>query len=1527
MKKFILLFTFLVIGLLGFGQTTLTSGDIAILEMNADDSDNFAFIVLTDITSGTDVKFTDNGWKSDNTWRTGEGVITWSTTSIVNCGTIVHINNISSGTISATSGTTVKTSGSFNISGSGDQIIAYQGTSTMIAALNTDGTNWGTSATSTKNSALPQGLVDGSTCGHMNSSDSDNNKYLLASISDTKLNIRSSIYNPINWSKSESVIQDYTGLIVVTDCGGGSSPTITTSTATLTGFGYTVGSVTSSEQSFNIEGANLTADISIAAPTNYEISETTGGAFSATNPITLTQAGGVVAQTNIYVRLKAGLSPGDYNSEDITASSTDAADKTVMCSGTVTSPEVPTVFTATASSNSQIDLSWTKNGNDNNVIIVFDEDNSFTAPTDGVTYSGSALGGTIIYNANGTTFNHTTLSASTQYYYQAYSVDANDNYSALVSDNATTLEPLITQSETALSSFNYLVGNGPSVEQNFTVEGSNLTSDIIITPPTNYEISTGTGGSFVATNPITLTQSGGDVASTTIYARLKSGLNAGDYNSEDITASSTDATSGTVTCSGAVTTPPSPEPSNHATSFAVTSASTTNSSITLTWSDASVSQLPDRYLIKAAVDPTTPAAPSDGNAESDATLVKNITQGTESVVFTGLSTGTTYNFSIWPYTNSGSSIDYKTSGTVPNASETTTVSYCTSNGNTSYGTAITKVQLNSINNTTLVKNNAYEDYTAQSTDLEISSNYILTVNLETDGTYDIYSMVWIDWNHDGNFGDASEEYILGSAYDVSNGATSNSPLSITVPTAATLGSTRMRVSAKYGSNATSCETGYDGEVEDYTINVVAQVIKPEPTNQVINLLAAEDGTDNVDIIWDDNDGTQAADGFVLIANTTNSFTAPVDGTDPTEDSDLSDGSALVKISNGIESHSFSSLDDNTTYYFKIWPYTNSGAVLDFKTDGTVPSGSATTEAVIVAPTATSATSIAKESFTANWDAVSGASGYKIDIYSETAGINASDLFISEYIDGDDGTNKAIEIYNGTGAPVDLSNYKIWTISNGGSWPENTIALTGTLANEEVYVITNASTFSNLTIESDLSSGSLSFNGDDAIGLAKNISGTLTLIDAVGTNGSDPGTGWAVAGVTNATPNRVLTRKSSVNAPNTDWDASRGTNSTDSEWIVQSGGLNDDAAGFGSHSYSGGSSITYVLQDADAVLTSYDIYSLSSGTNYSYVVRAITSTQTSSNSNIISIKTKPDAASSLTIVEGTNTAIISWIRGNGDGVLVKISDATLTVASRPVDGTDYLSSCNTTYSGSGEQWVYDETGTTTTITLPQGYDIDKLNVAIFEYSAFDDGLAKGTTKLYDLGKVLPYGAEEGTLPIDLISFSAKANTNSVNLNWETASEENNDYFTIERSYNAIDFEEIARVKAAGNSNKIIYYEHADLDVNMNSTIYYRLMQTDFDGEFTKSEIISVNSKSEKFSLINSYGYEGNIYLNMNSDINTNALIEVFDVSGRVLFSNDIILQEGINSYKINMPNYASGLYFIRIANEKQQQVINAKLILK
>ncbi|WP_298364992.1 LamG-like jellyroll fold domain-containing protein [uncultured Lutibacter sp.] len=183
------------------------------------------------------------------------------------------------------------------------------------------------------------------------------------------------------------------------------------------------------------------------------------------------------------------------------------------------------------------------------------------------------------------------------------------------------------------------------------------------------------------------------------------------------------------------------------------------------------------------------------------------------------------NFSVSPSTTTTYYAE-SDDGSCPSATRTavtvTVISYCNSSGNGSdgYTDVIRYVGFNTITNSTNTEDNDYSDFTAISTDVIQNSAYNLSVNVNTGGNYRYHIWAWIDWNQDGDFNDAQESYDLGDVRNVTNSNPSLSPLSITVPNFAVLGNTRMRVTTKWDGNPTSCETGFDGEVEDYTINII-----------------------------------------------------------------------------------------------------------------------------------------------------------------------------------------------------------------------------------------------------------------------------------------------------------------------------------------------------------------------------------------------------------------------------------------------------------------------------------------------------------------------------------------------------------------------------------------------------------------------------------------------------------------------------------------------------------------------------------
>lgn len=146
------------------------------------------------------------------------------------------------------------------------------------------------------------------------------------------------------------------------------------------------------------------------------------------------------------------------------------------------------------------------------------------------------------------------------------------------------------------------------------------------------------------------------------------------------------------------------------------------------------------------------------------------------------------------------------------------VTYCNSTGNTQYETGVTAVIFGSIDNADgPTKDVGYEDFTNISTDVVQGTTVDLTVRVNTDGNYTAHAFAWIDWNKDGDFDDSGEEYDLGDITNVSDGALTTLP--IVIPESMIFGSTRMRVSAQYNANPTACLTNFDGEVEDYTVNV------------------------------------------------------------------------------------------------------------------------------------------------------------------------------------------------------------------------------------------------------------------------------------------------------------------------------------------------------------------------------------------------------------------------------------------------------------------------------------------------------------------------------------------------------------------------------------------------------------------------------------------------------------------------------------------------------------------------------------
>jgi hypothetical protein len=387
-----------------------------------------------------------------------------------------------------------------------------------------------------------------------------------------------------------------------------------------------------------------------------------------------------------------------------------------------------------------------------------------------------------------------------------------------------------------------------------------------------------------------------------------------------------------------------------------------------------------------------------------------------------------------------------------------------------------------------------------------------------------------------------------------------------------------------------------------------------PTIQASDIVFSNIQQTQMDVSWTNGDGMNR----IVVMNTTNSFTDPVDGTDPAANPVYAGSGEQVVYNGSGSTVSVTGLSPGTTYWFRAFEFNGAATeTVYLTTTATDNPNNQSTQApaplLLVSPVSLSGFNYlvgngpsASQTFTVSGInltdniVVTGTADYEIsldglvysspitlvpaggsvaettiyvhlaaglavgeynneDITVASAGADGfvvtcngavygqpANLFFSEYLEGSS-NNKAIEIYNASGSAVDLSDYKVELYSNGASTPGNTLVMSGTLAAGDVYIIANASANASILALADATSGVTFFNGDDA--LALRYIGPNLLLDVFGTIGFDPGTGWNVAGVTNATVDHTLVRKNTVTQGNTDWASQAGTDANNSEWVV------------------------------------------------------------------------------------------------------------------------------------------------------------------------------------------------------------------------------------------------------------------------------------------------------------------------------------------------------------------------------------------
>jgi hypothetical protein len=168
-----------------------------------------------------------------------------------------------------------------------------------------------------------------------------------------------------------------------------------------------------------------------------------------------------------------------------------------------------------------------------------------------------------------------------------------------------------------------------------------------------------------------------------------------------------------------------------------------------------------------------------------------------------------------------------------------------------------------------------------------------------------------------------------------------------------------------------------------------------------------------------------------------------------------------------------------------------------------------------------------------------------------------------------------------------------------------------------------------------------------------------------------------------------------------------------------------------------------------------------------------------------------------------------------------------------------------------------------------------------------------------------------LPVTLVKFNGQKDEMSAKLAWSTVSEKNSSVFNIERSFDAKDFETIGGLDARGNSNSLVNYSFVDETAFISSpeVVYYRLKMIDRDGSFEYSKTIAVRAEDElNTPTVKVYPnpFKSEVIV---ENVPTEAEeIKVMDLSGRVVFTQQIINSEG--TIQVNLPvSLENGIYFM------------------
>lgn len=217
-----------------------------------------------------------------------------------------------------------------------------------------------------------------------------------------------------------------------------------------------------------------------------------------------------------------------------------------------------------------------------------------------------------------------------------------------------------------------------------------------------------------------------------------------------------------------------------------------------------------------------------------------------------------------------------------------------------------------------------------------------------------------------------------------------------------------------------------------------------------------------------------------------------------------------------------------------------------------------------------------------------------------------------------------------------------------------------------------------------------------------------------------------------------------------------------------------------------------------------------------------------------------------------------------------------------------------------------------------YSLTGVNTPLQSYTSVEYVSSQNTVRFGTFGRgIWDFKISSIVLPVSMGSFTAALQKTDALLAWQTVTESNTAYFNIQRSADGINFSNIGKTTAAGSNSNTYHYTDANVTALNRKILYYRLQVVDKNGNSTLSKIVSVNLNQNDQPLFTFY--PNPVHTNMRISVNTegsNALyISITDVSGKKVFSDNVLVNTSVYTGNINVSNLKSGLYFIEVNTSK------------